>query len=255
MGEEEIKPKVQPEHKGFFEELLGDVFNLDRGLPATILGMFKQPGAVIDSYFTDRGRFVSPLRYCIIILAVTTFISVRFIDYEAMMTTAMESGAGTSIDEMANQLSQVMPGFDWKAYFEALNELTVIILQKFVQVIYLALMAPLMAFFTKLFFKKKQPKFINHYVMLVYSLTTFAIIGLLFFPLMLQLETTGSMLGFFLSVPVTLGFLLWHISSYLKLKGFSEIFQGFLALLLGYISYSILSGILLYVGAFIKVII
>lgn len=85
MDEEKSIPPQQTQHKGFLEELMGDVFNLDRGLPATIWGMIKTPDKIIESYFTDRGKYVTPLRYCIFILAVTTFITVRFIDYDAMM--------------------------------------------------------------------------------------------------------------------------------------------------------------------------
>lgn len=109
MGEEETNKPEQIEHKGFLEELLGDVFNLDRGLPGTIWGMIKSPGEVIDAHFTERGKYVSPLRYCIFILAVTTFVTVRFVDYDAMMKNAMELGAGQNIDTMIEQLNQVAP--------------------------------------------------------------------------------------------------------------------------------------------------
>ena len=117
MDEEKSTPPQQKQHKGFLEELMEDVFNLDRGLPGTIWGMLKKPEEVIDAYFTDRGKYVTPLRYCIFILAVTTFISVRFIDYDAMMTNAMEMGAGESLEDLLAQLNQMIPSFDWEAYF------------------------------------------------------------------------------------------------------------------------------------------
>lgn len=156
MDEEQAKPPQQTQHKGFLEELMGDVFNLDRGLPGTIWGMIKTPGVVIDAYFTDRGKYVTPLRYCIFILAVTTFISVRFVDYEEMMKNAMEMGAGGGLEDTIEQLSEAIPSFDWKAYFEAVTEISVSLLQKFNQVLYLVLLAPPMAFFLKLFFKKRK---------------------------------------------------------------------------------------------------
>jgi hypothetical protein len=41
MDEEKSTPPQQKQHKGFLEELMEDVFNLDRGLPGTIWGMLK----------------------------------------------------------------------------------------------------------------------------------------------------------------------------------------------------------------------
>ncbi|MEP5944868.1 MAG: hypothetical protein ABJ356_09925, partial [Balneola sp.] len=136
MDQEKPTPPQQTQHKGFLEELMGDVFNLDRGLPGTIWGMIKTPGVVIDAYFTERGKYVTPLRYCIFILAVTTFISVRFVDYEAMMKNAMELGAGESIDDLVAQLNQIIPSFDWSAYFQSINEITISLVQKFNQALY-----------------------------------------------------------------------------------------------------------------------
>lgn len=240
--------------KGFIEELLGDVFNIDRGLPGTIWTMLKSPYEVVNSYFTNSGKYVAPLRYCIIILAVTTFISVRFIDYEAMMRSAMEAGAGDDLDKMIEQLSTIAPNFDWAGYLQALNDVSVMILQKFTQLIYLILMAPIMAFFSKLFFKQKKPAFINHYVLMVYGLTTFSLITITLLPLTSQAGTPDGEWTILLSVPLMFGFLVWSMVSYLKLKGFAEILQAFIALMLGYFVYAIVSGFLLYTGAYIKVI-
>lgn len=253
MGDQEPIQPQKIEQKGFIEELLGDVFNLDRGLPGTIWGMLKTPGEVIDAHFTERGKYVSPLRYCIIILAITTFISVRFVDYEAMMTNAMDMGADRNLDQLLEQLSTMMPSFDWVGYFQAINEIAVTVLQKFIQVIYLVLMAPLMALFSKLFFKKKKEKFINHYVMIVYALTTFAIFTIFLLPIMAKMETTDNFWLLFTGLPLMIGFIGWTMIDYLKLKGFSEYLQAVLALVFGYISYSIVSGVLLYVGAYIKI--
>ncbi|MBO6620358.1 MAG: DUF3667 domain-containing protein [Balneola sp.] len=254
MDEEQSKPPQQTQHKGFLEELMGDVFNLDRGLPGTIWGMIKTPGVVIDAYFTDRGKYVTPLRYCIFILAVTTFISVRFVDYEEMMKNAMEMGAGGGLEDTIEQLSEAIPSFDWKAYFEAVTEISVSLLQKFNQVLYLVLLAPPMAFFLKLFFKKKKGRFIEHYVLMVYSLTTLSIFGLLMIPFVLTLENADSWLSFLFGLPVTFIFLMWTSIKYLGLKGFSEYLQAFLALFLGYLVFAIFQAIVTYIGAYLMVV-
>ncbi|MEQ9280427.1 MAG: hypothetical protein RLN83_13100 [Balneola sp.] len=254
MEEEKPAPPQQTQHKGFLEELMGDVFNLDRGLPGTIWGMIKTPGEVIDAYFTDRGKYVTPLRYCIFILAVTTFITVRFVDYDAMMKNAMELGAGDSLEDMVSQLNELVPSFDWSAYFQSINEITVSLVQKFNQALYLVLLAPMFAMFSRLFFKKKKSRFVEHYVLMVYSLTTFSIFSLFMLPAMKMMENTDTPLIFFLGIPLMLGFLLWAMIKYLGLKGFSEYLQAIIALVLGYILYSIAQTILIYVGAYLMVV-
>lgn len=254
MDEEKSTPPQQTQHKGFLEELMGDVFNLDRGLPGTIWGMIKTPGEVIDAYFIDRGKYVTPLRYCIFILAVTTFITVRFVDYDAMMKNAMELGAGDSLEDMVSQLNELVPSFDWSVYFQNINEITVSLVQKFNQVLYLVLLAPVFAMFTRLFFKKKKSRFVEHYVLMVYSLTTFSIFSLLMLPAMKMMESTNTPIIFFLGIPLMLAFLLWPTIKYLGLKGFSEYLQAVIALVLGYFLYAIAQTILIYVGAYLMVI-
>lgn len=254
MDEEKSTPPQQTQHKGFLEELMGDVFNLDRGLPATIWGMIKNPAMIIDAYFTDRGKYVTPLRYCIFILAVTTFITVRFIDYEAMMTNAMEMGAGASVDDLVAQLNQMIPSFDWSAYFQNINEITINLVQKFNQALYLVLLAPIFALFTRMFFKKKKSRFVEHYVLMVYSLTTFSIFSLFMLPALKMMETAETPLIFFMGIPLMLGFLMYASVRYLVLKGFSEYLQVLIALVLGYILYSFVQTILIYLGAYLMVV-
>jgi hypothetical protein len=254
MEEEKQTPLQKNEQKGFLEELLEDVFNLDRGLPGTILGMIKSPGEVIGAYFTERGKYVSPLRYCIFILAVTTFITVRFVDYDAMMKNAMELGAGQNMEGLISQLNQIAPNFDWEMYFQNLNQVTISLVQKFNQVLYLVLLAPMFAFFSRMFFKKKKDRFIEHYVLMVYALTTFSIFSLALLPFMKMMENTDSPLMFFSGIPLMLGLLLWSMTRYLGLKGFSEYMQAFIALILGYIVYSIVQTVLIYFGAYLMMI-
>jgi hypothetical protein len=170
-----------------------------------------------------------------------------------MMTNAMEMGANRNLEQTIEQVEAIAPNFDIRGYLNAINELTVTVLQKFVQVIYLLIMAPLMAFFSKLFFKQKKEYFINHYVMIVYALTTFAIFSILLLPIMAKMETTDNFWLFLTGLPLMLGFIGWTMINYLKLKGFSEYLQAILALLFGYITYSFVSAILLYVGAYIKI--
>lgn len=251
MDQEKSTPPQETQHKGFLEELMGDVFNLDRGLPATIWGMVTKPAKIIEAYFNDRGKYVTPLRYCIFILAVTTFISVQVVDYDAMMKNAFEMGAGGSVEGLIEQLNQIAPNIDWVGYFDNVGLITINLVQKFNQILYLVLMAPMFAFFTKLFFKKKKQRFIQHYVMMVYSLTTFSVFSVVLLPFLVMAETSKSPLVFFVSLPLMLGFMIWVTIKYLGLKGFSEILQVVIAFVLGFIGYSIVQNIIIYVGAYL----
>jgi len=252
MGDEKSDSPHETHHKGFLEELLGDVFNLDRGLSATIWTLIKSPDKVIDAHFTDRGKYVSPLRYCIFILAFTTFIFAQFIDYEVMLKGAMESGAGGSIEQMITQLSEIAPNFDWQKYFDSMQTISINLTQKFNQITYLILLAPLMAFFSKMFFKDKKEKFVHHYVMIVYTLTTFSLFSMLLMPIIIfgSLGTLGFVaMG---TLPMV-AFIIWGMVKYLGLKTFSEYLQAFIALVLGYICFSITTALIVYVGALIIV--
>lgn len=106
-----------------------------------------------------------------------------------------------------------------------------------------------------MFFKKKKNKFIEHYVLMVYALTTFSIFSLALLPAMKMMENTDTPLVFFMSIPVMLGFLMWASVKYLNLKGFSDYMQVFIALIFGYILYSIVQSLLIYVGAYLMVVI
>ncbi len=239
----------QPEKKeaGLFEELLGDVLNLDRGLPATIYNMFVNPRLVIESYFIDRGRFVNPIRYTIFILAITTAITVYFIDYEQFLEQAANAGAqGGDFNASLEDLKE-KTGIDWPRYFDMVGEVTIVMTTKLNQLLYIVLLAPALAFFSKLFFKKIKPHFKHHYVMYLYSLASFSAVSLLFFPLMMIENFWATYTT--IVVALQLSFSLYVQIRYLGLKGFDQYAMSFLSFLFGYIVYTIFSIIIMYGAA------
>ncbi len=247
--EENTEQEQKPEKKeaGLFEELLGDVLNLDRGLPATIYNMFVNPRLVIDSYFTDRGRFVNPIRYTIFIMAFTTAITVYFIDYERVLQEAANAGAqGGDFNASLEDLKE-KTGLDWPLYFEMVGEVTIVMTTKLNQLLYIVLLAPALAFFSKLFFKSKKPYFKHHYVMYLYSLASFSALSLFFFPLMMIENFWATYTT--IVVVLQLGFTFYVQSKYLELKGFEQYAMSFLSFLFGYITYTIISIIIMYGAA------
>ena len=253
-SEEENKPQqTEPKEKGLLEDFLGDVFNLDRGLPATFLGMIKKPGEVIQSYFTDRGRFVNPFRYTIFLLAISTFIMVMFVDYEQIFTAAMEAGAGDSTENLILMLEEKESDFNWRGYFDALTEVSVLLTSKLNQILYIVVLAPILAFWSRLFFKGKQSEFRKHYVMMLYTMATFSLFGLLMIPLLLNLESFGQYAVIAVLVQATFTF--YVQIRYLMLKGIKDILLLILSFVLSYITYSIVTALITYIGALLLVLV
>lgn len=251
MGDSSESKKPDITENNVFKDLTQDVFSLEKGLPVTIWHMIKSPGVVIDSYFTDRGRYINPFRYAIIVLAVTALIVGFFVDYEALYRHALESGAGEDLDVFIASLNEQVPGFDWQKYFDSFLELSVLFSEKFSQVGAILIFAPIMALFSWMFFKSKKEKFVYHYVMMLYILTTFSILSTFLSPLIDEHVFALSSWYMILTMGIMLSFTYYVMRSYFTFTKFMDHIKVILTFFFGYVGYSILTAILLYGGAFI----
>lgn len=241
MSKEKIEDKKSTEdkrhEKGFVEEFLVDIINLDRGLPATYLDMFRKPDVVVNSYFHDKGRYVNPLRYTIFLATVVTLITTYFIDYSELFDSMFES-----VSSMEDNPMLATEG--GRAYFTKVKEVGVLLSTKFVALNYILILAPCISFSTFLFFKKVKPKFIEHFVLNIYyvaQLTTFSIITV---PLMVY---TGSFEYIIVtSITIQLCAILWIYRKYLELKGVWGYLKAIISYLVGYLIYSFASAIVMY---------
>ncbi len=249
---EEQKAEVQ--EKNIFEDLVGDILSLERGLPATFLTMLKSPGSVINSYFADDKLFVSPFKYTIFILAVVTLINTTFVDYEALMEAAAQAGTD-SVEEMNENLKQLdeVSGLNFTGFLTAMKDVSVGLLTKYSQVFYILVMAPLLAFSSRLFFKKIKPKFTHHYVMMLYSVATFAVFSLLMLPMLVIPDLIW--VQTVLSSILLMVFMMYVQIKYLDLKGFDGYMMSFLSFLIGYLLYFIGTFIVQVIGGIILVIV
>ncbi len=249
---EEDKPELK--EKNIFEDLLGDILSLERGLPATFWTMLKSPGSVITSYFEDDKHFVSPFKYTIFILAVVTLINTTFVDYEALMQAAAQSGTD-DIEQMNENLKQLdeASGLNFSGFMTAMKDVSVGLLTKYSQVFYILVMAPLLAFSSRLFFKKIKPKFSHHYVMMLYAVSTYAVFTLLMLPLLANQNLIW--IQTFLSSVLMMIFMMYVQIKYMKLKGFDGYMMSFLSFLIGYILYFIGTLVVQVVGGVILVIV
>lgn len=246
---QENKPYSSKE-RGFFEEIIGESFDLDRGLLATIIYMFKSPGEVIDSYFYSKGRFTNPFRYTFVILAFTTLIATFLIDYETFFKSALEAGSGESLDQMISELNEKVPEFNWEGYFENTNYISVLISTKLNSLLYILVLVPPMAFFSRLFFKKKKSRYIEHFVMNLYTVTQFALFSFLTIPIFLYVQSL------FLGLVIMLGllsfFATWAYKDYLQFAETGDYIISVVSILLSYLVYSIIVAFIIYGGAIIK---
>lgn len=253
MTEQNDEQKAEIQEKNIFEDFVGDFLNLERGLPATFIKMLKSPGDVIDSYFSNKKNFVSPFKYTIFILAVVTLINTTFVDYEAIMEAAAEAGTG-SVEEMNENFKKLdeETGLNFTGFMTAMKDVSVGIMTKYIQVFYILVLAPLMAFSSRLFFKKQKPKLKHHYVMFLYTITTFSVFSLLLLPLLVNTNLIWVQTG--VSSLLMMSFVMYVQIKYLKLKGFDEYMMSFLSFVIGYILYFIGTFVVQIVGGIILVI-
>ncbi|MEO1021752.1 MAG: hypothetical protein AAFW89_04360 [Bacteroidota bacterium] len=245
---EETAPE-QHKERGLIEDFLGDILNLDRGLPGTIWLMLKSPHEVVNSFFAVPKKYVNPFRYTIILTTITTFISVQFIDYEEMMKSAMDAG-GDSADVIAG-LQEQIPTFDWQLYFDNLLFISTVLIEKYAAINYIVLFAPMLALSTFLLFRKHMPKYKQHFVMNLYGISTLSLFGIIWALLVPLLEQSSVFEGLLYTIIPTTLYCCWVIFSSLgfkTIKGFLGALAGFF---LGYMFYSIILTIVMYFGAFV----
>ncbi|SMO85804.1 DUF3667 domain-containing protein [Gracilimonas mengyeensis] len=248
--ESEKEKSTTTKHPGFFEDILSGVLNLDRGLPATIWAMIKAPKAVIDDYFHEREKFTNPFRYTIILTTVATFVATYFMDYSEMYHNAMEMGAGEEMDVLITDLSEKIPSFEWQLFFDRMILISVAITEKFIQITYLFMYAPILALYSYLFFKKKHPRFLHHFVMVVYMISTYSLATIIYMPFV-DVENFFNWVVYLFGIPLQMAYIYWVMYNYLDVSGWGEHIKVILTGILGYVTFSILMTLLMYGGAFI----
>lgn len=241
------KDNKKDKEKGLLEDLLGDVLNFDRGLPATILNMFTNPGLVVETYFVDRKRFVNPIRYTIFLLTVVTAITTFFVDYEVLFQRAMDLGANEQMEDSIALLEE-KTGYDINGYVNTVTEVSVFISTKINQLLYIIVLAPILAFFSRLFFKKIQPNYKQHYVMFLYQLATYSLFSLLFLPMMMS-EFSFSVFSS-VTITVQLAYTVYVQAKYLKLDSMKGYVKSGVSFLISYVVFGIALNIIIYLSAF-----
>ncbi|MBK7871932.1 MAG: DUF3667 domain-containing protein [Saprospiraceae bacterium] len=77
--------------QGVGEEMFAQ-FNLEKGLGYTVWQLIAAPGKAIREYlFEDRSRMMRPLNLVLLVVAITTFISLRYLPNDAVMENELQS--------------------------------------------------------------------------------------------------------------------------------------------------------------------
>lgn len=239
---------TQPAERSLIKDFVGDVFDLEKGLPATLIAMFTKPEVVIESYFEGRNEYVNPFRFMVVILAITTLLSNFFIDYDHLMKTSMEAGAGKSMDEMIAEWNTLVP-YDWEAFFTNLQEITKAVSTRFSQLLNILIIAPTLALTSFLSFRKRASKFKYHYVMYLYQLTTLSVLSTL---LLFFMSFGASLVALTFS---TFAMMLIHAvyvqGRYLKFRSVGPYIGATVGSIIALITFQIVFAILTYGGAFL----
>jgi hypothetical protein len=88
--------------RGIASRLATDALDLNRGLLFTFVEMWRRPGVVVRDYLAGRTvRYTNPLKYFLILAAVTTFVYVRSgvaAEAAAELATGLSEGGGRPLE-------------------------------------------------------------------------------------------------------------------------------------------------------------
>lgn len=89
-------------------EILGDavahLFNLDSKVPRTVVGLTLDPGRVVREYVDGRrATYVSPLRYCLIAVAVMVLVYVS-LDINVVNVTMISTSPDVEVQEQVDEI-------------------------------------------------------------------------------------------------------------------------------------------------------
>ncbi len=143
--------------------LFGVVFNFDRGLWPTIIGLFKNPGKVIKDYLNGITiPYFHPFRFLFLLLSIQVFIMIS----TGMMEYVQQSFRG---DEQLNPAQE-----------EILKMTNVV--NSYIHIL-IALSIPIVAFASYLFFKKTGYHYAEHLIISCYAYGQTVFMGILIMPL------------------------------------------------------------------------
>ncbi len=150
-----------------------NAFNVERGLLYTLKLLFVNPGKIVNLYlFEGRYKVVNAFRLLILTTAVSLFVMYIVGVDEFLME--FEKGFNKGIAEKEVEDSEFISGVMARVFFDWYN-------------LFLWIGIPIYAFFTYLFFSKKNYNFAEHMVIQSFYISALNVLTIVVFPIYLIL--------------------------------------------------------------------
>lgn len=200
--------------QGFF-----DIFELDRGIVYTVVGLFQYPGRIILGYLdTERFTITNPIRYFLFVVGISTYLTIRF-DFW------VQQNLGFGGSETAS-LSAEQEAFNQK-YIEIYQSLFLDYLS-----LWFAVAVIFVAFFSYLFFKKSG---FTYWEQFIGNLFIFNQMTLIFIPFILISELIENSSLYLAYILVSNAYAIWAYKDLFGTGWGVAIFKGLLIQTLGII--------------------
>jgi hypothetical protein len=208
---------------------IGDIFNLKRGIPKTLVELAKNPGRTVIKYLNeDRFTLVNSFRLLILMITISTFVSIQTGTFDRSLNAGFEMGQTDDSPSSKKQEVQKHMAETAKQYLSSLSFLLI----------------PVFGLFTFLFFKSSQFNFAEHITAQAFLMS----LTILFSVLFIGIEYLFPFISSNWSLPLSFIYYLWFVFYISKGKHwFKTLLAGFSSYLLSYLVFSIVFGIILMV--------
>lgn len=154
--------------RNLFQSLL-DIFDLDRGIVYTVLGLFYYPGKIIRGYLdTERLTITNPIRYFLFVVGISTYLTIRF-DFWIQQSMGFGGTETASLSAEQQEFNQKFSEIYQSVFVDYLS-------------IWFAVAVFFIAIFSFLFFKKSG---FTYWEQLIGNLFIFNQMTLIFIPFIL----------------------------------------------------------------------
>jgi hypothetical protein len=211
---------------GIAQQVAHDVLNVDRGILFTALELTRRPGDAIRDYVDGkRVRYTAPVKYFVLTVALTTFLTAQLgvlDDMAAGFVQGMGNEAPVSAAETSRFLSQ------WMTVFMALG-------------------VPFTAAVTRLLFRRARMTYAEHLALNLYSYGHQCLVLALVLPatLLLPALETGLVTGWLLTIALYFG---WTCARFFRVSAWLAVPLGFVGMIFGTVLYFLAVSFVVGVG-------
>ncbi|MEM9022220.1 MAG: DUF3667 domain-containing protein [Bacteroidota bacterium] len=213
-GQKALKQRISI--KLLLGQLMEGLFNVERSLWQTCKAMFVRPHVVVREYLGGkRKKYVNPGRYLIfgVTMATLPMLFIDLYDYSQNSFWSVDAGRADLQAEMYAEI------------------------QKYYNVLLLMLI-PVMALFTRLFYRKPQYGYAEHLVLNAYVLTQVNLVAFVF--MVLQILLPQSWAGWLSMISLLVyGYMIWTFTRFFEGRTWWLLLKGVFTLLLMAISLAI----------------